>query len=220
MPRIARHAPGGLVYHVLNRGVGRMPLFDDAGDYLAFLRVFRDVLDETPMRVCGYCVMPNHWHLVLWPKADGDLARFMQRLTITHVRRWVEHRHRVGWGSIYQGRYKSFPVQADRHFRTVMRYVERNPLRAKMVRRAERWLYSSLGQQHAGPEHPAIPLSEWPVSRRPDWLEWVNRPQTAAEEKAVLRSLEYNRPYGSPEWADRTGKRLGIPPLRLRGRPW
>src|SRR4051812_12880001 len=81
MPRIARHAPGGLVYHVLNRGVGRKDLFDDAGDYLAFLRVFRDVLEETPMRVCGYCIMANHWHLVLWPRRDGDLARFMQRLT-------------------------------------------------------------------------------------------------------------------------------------------
>jgi putative transposase len=219
MPRIARPAPGGLVYHVLNRGVGRMDLFDDAGDYLAFLRVFCDVLQDTPMRVCGYCLMSNHWHLVLWPERAGDLARFMQRLTITHVRRWVEHRHRVGWGSIYQGRYKSFPIQADAHFRTVVRYVERNPLRAGLVRRAENWLYSSVGQDRGGPDHPTIPLSRWPVRRPADWVQWVNQPQTPAEERAVLRSLQYNRPFGSAPWSQKVEKKLGIPPLRKRGRP-
>ena len=98
MPRQARVAPGGLIYHVLNRGAGRQTLFEDAADYAAFLRAMADVLREDPIRVLGYCLMGNHWHLVLWPQRDGQLARFMQRLTITHVRRWTEHRHRVGWG--------------------------------------------------------------------------------------------------------------------------
>src|SRR5437016_5392172 len=119
MPRVARHAPGGLVFHVLNRGVGRMRLFDEPEDYAAFLRVMRDTLNIVPMRVLAFCVMPNHWHLLLWPKAGGHLAAFMQRLTITHVRRWVEHRHDHGNGHVYQGRYKSFPVQDDTHLLTV-----------------------------------------------------------------------------------------------------
>ena len=108
MPRQARRAPGGVIYHVLNRAAGRAELFADAGDYAAFVRVLARTLDAAPMRVCAYCLMPNHWHLVLWPEREDDLAWFMQKLTITHVRRWAEHRRRVGYGGVYQGRYKSF----------------------------------------------------------------------------------------------------------------
>ncbi|HWE03938.1 MAG TPA: transposase [Tepidisphaeraceae bacterium] len=123
--------------------------------------------------------MSNHWHLLLWPERDGDLARFMQKLTITHVRRWGEYRCRVGYGSVYQGRYKSFPTEDDAHFTTVARYVERNPLRAAMVARAEQWRWSSLGQK-ATEEAPLIPLTPWPTPRRKDWVSWINQPQTAA----------------------------------------
>jgi putative transposase len=141
MPRHARIAPGGLVYHVLNRAVARLPLFQKDGDYAAFERVMAEALLLHPMRVLAYCVMPNHWHLVLWPLpgGTGDLGRFMQRLTVRHVRRWREHRHRVGWGHVYQGTYKSFPVQDDEHYLRVCRYVERNALRSGLVARAEDW---------------------------------------------------------------------------------
>ena len=128
MPRTARVAPGGMVFHVLNRGVARMQLFEKAADYQAFEQVLQDTLDQSPMRICAYAVMPNHWHLLLWPECDGELAAFMQRLTITHVRRWQEHRGYAGLGHVYQGRYKSFPVESDEHFWVVARYVERNAL--------------------------------------------------------------------------------------------
>ncbi len=136
MPRTARIAPGGMVFHVLNRGVAQMPLFDKAGDYQAFEQILEETLDESPMRICAYTVMPSHWHLLLWPKRDGELATFMQRLTITHVRRWQLSRGYEGLGHVYQGRYKSFPVQSDEHFWVVARYVERNALRR--TRRASR----------------------------------------------------------------------------------
>ena len=112
-----------MVFHVLNRGVAAMQVFEKAGDYEAFERVLKETLEEAPMRVCAYCLMPSHWHILLWPERDGDLARFMQRLTITHVRRWQENRHYVGLGHVYQGRYKSFPVEEDEHFLAVARYV-------------------------------------------------------------------------------------------------
>ena len=221
MPRQARHAPGGLIYHVLNRGAGRQELFTDPGDFAAFVRVLAETLAHDPVRVLGYCVMGNHWHLVLWPARDGQLARFMQRLTVTHVRRWVEHRGRVGWGAVYQGRYQSFPAQDDEHLLNLLRYVERNPVRANLVRRAERWRWSSLGQSMFPPDPhvPLIPLAELPLPRRRDWVEWVNRPQTAKEEAALLRSLTHDRPFGSEAWSKRTEARLGIGPLRPRGRP-
>jgi putative transposase len=221
MPRQARKAPGGLIYHVLNRAAGKETLFRGEKDFAGFIRALHETLDRTPIRVCAYCLMSNHWHLVLWPREEGELARFMQRLTITHVRRWVQHRHRVGMGPVYQGRYKSFPMQDDAHFSTVVRYVERNPLRAKLVSRAEQWRWSSLGQiGHAPTEQvPQIPICSWPVTRRKDWVEWVNRPQTNAEMLAVFHAIKHNRPYGSDSWTARIEKRLGIGPLRERGRP-
>ncbi len=101
MPRTARVAPGGIVYHVLNRGNEGRKLFESEGDYLAFLRVLRETADEVPVRILAWCLMPNHWHLLLWPRADGQLGRFMQRLTTTHVRRWRLFRHSVGHGHLY-----------------------------------------------------------------------------------------------------------------------
>jgi putative transposase len=170
------------------------------------------------MRVCGFCLMPNHWHMLLWPERDGDLARFVQKLTITHVRRWVEHRRRVGYGSVYQGRYKSFVAEDDAHFTTVARYIERNPLRARIVQQAQDWRWSSLGQKPAQ-DVPLIPLSPWPVERRSDWVSWVNQPQTSAEEAAIRHCLKHSRPYGSERWTTRMESLLKLAPLRKTGRP-
>ncbi len=144
MPRTARAAPGGYVYHVLNRGVGRMRLFEKARDYEAFEEVVAETLAKIPLRVCGFCVMPNHWHFVAWPETDDQLALFFQRLTVTHVTRWARAKRRVGYGHVYQGRFKSFPIEADEHFYQVQRYVERNPLRADLVRRAVDWRWEDI----------------------------------------------------------------------------
>jgi REP-associated tyrosine transposase len=230
MPRSNRIATGGIIYHVLNRGVGRMTLFRSRGDYLAFLHALVETLDVVPMRILAFCIMPNHWHLVLWPESDGDLARFMMRLTITHVRRWVEYRkaqeRNTGRdaidghsGHVYQGRYKSFATEHDDHLANLIRYVERNALRAKLVRRAELWPYSSLGQDQL--DAPLrVPLTPWPIPRRRDWLAWVNRPQTATEEEAAIqRSIREGRPYGSQKWIGRTMKQLGWREPLPRGRP-
>lgn len=195
-----------------------MELFRNDADYAAFQRVLVQSLDLSPIRLCGYCLMPTHWHLVLWPSREGELSRFMQRLTITHVRRWLEHRHRVGQGSVYQGRYKSFPVQDDAHFSTLMRYIHRNPVNAGIVKRAEDWKWSSLFGG-VTPDAPRVPIGAWPVSRRKDWTSWVNQPQTAKEEQALARSLDHGRPFGSDAWTARMEKAMAMGPLRPRGRP-
>jgi putative transposase len=126
-----------MVFHVLNRANNRDEMLERDEDYLAFLRVLGDTLQKKPMRILAYCLMPNHWHLLLWPERDNDLGNFMQALTTTHVRRWRLHRRTVGEGHLYQGTYKSFAVQDNDHFYTVGRYVERNALRANLVQRAE-----------------------------------------------------------------------------------
>ena len=109
MSRPRRHSPGGMVFHVLNRGVSRRLLFTKDQDFLAFERVIEETLRTRRMRVCAYCLMPNHWHFVVWPERDGDLPAFMQQVTNTHVKRWKEHRHEIGYGHLYQGRYKCSP---------------------------------------------------------------------------------------------------------------
>ena len=210
MPRTARVAPGGMVFHVLNRGVARMQLFEKAADYQAFEQVLRDTLDQSPMRICAYAVMPNHWHLLLWPECDGELAAFMQRLTITHVRRWQEHRGYAGLGHVYQGRYKSFPVESDEHFWVVARYVERNALRANLVLRAEEWRWSSLWQRcHPTGEERSL-LAAWPIDMPANWLERVNQTDDAQELEALRRSVQRGRPFGQPEWQKEIAKRLGL----------
>ena len=116
MPSTARVAPGGMVFHVLNRGVGRRRIFDKDADYAAFEAIVEETLNKCPMRICAYCWMPNHWHFVLWPEADDHLAAFMQRLSVTHVTRWQKHRRVVGEGHVYQGRFKSFPIETEDYF--------------------------------------------------------------------------------------------------------
>ena len=133
MPRTARVAPGGLVYHVLNRAVARLPLFEKTADYEAFERVLLETQQRHPTRILAYCLMPNHWHFVLWPRNDDELTAFLRWLTHTHTMRWHAHHQTAGTGHLYQGRFKSFPVQTDEHLYAVLRYVERNAVRAKLV---------------------------------------------------------------------------------------
>src|SRR5262249_49194666 len=144
MPRRLRAAAGGFVYHVLNRAVGRARLFDKSADYAAFEKVLRQAQDWKPMRLLAYCAMPNHWHMVVWPRQAGDLSELLRWHMVTHTQRWHAHHHTSGTGPLYQGRFKSFPIEADEHLLTVCRYVERNPLRAGLVTQAETWRWSSL----------------------------------------------------------------------------
>ena len=121
----------------------------------------------------AYCLMPNHWHLVLWPEESGALGRFITWLTLTHTQRWHARHGSAGAGHLYQGRYKSFLVQADRHLLNVCRYVERNPVRAGLVSGAQEWSWGSLWRRECG--HGLELLSNWPLARPDDWLQFVNR---------------------------------------------
>ena len=211
MPRRARSAPAGLVYHVLNRANGGMKLFHKAGDYAAFEKVLGEVSQLFPgVELFAYCLMPTHFHLVLRPGADGELSNFMRRLTVTHAQRYCAHSHSAGTGHVYQGRFKSFPVREDGYLLTLLRYVERNPLRAKQVDRAERWHWSSLWRSSGGVSVTPLTLAAWPIPRPPDWVDRVNQPQTAAEAAAVSESIARSRPLGDPRWVQRIAARLEL----------
>ena len=218
MPRPLRVTPAGYCYHVINRGNARQRVFHKEADYEAFLRLLDEGHERCPIRVLAYCLMPNHFHLVLWPRGDGDVSRWMQWLQTTHVRRYHEHYHTTG--HVWQGRFKAFPIQQDEHLLTVLRYVERNPVRAKSipVRKAERWPWSSIGSPPGGIEVPE--LHPCPVPRGPGWLEWVNQPQNEAELLTLRECIARGRPLGGDRWVQSTARKLGLESsLRPRGRP-
>lgn len=220
MGRAHRAAQGGFAYHVLNRANARLTIFDKPEDFKAFEGILAEARERFEMRICAYSVLSNHWHLVLWPKNDGDLSKFTGWLTLTHTQRWHAHRATTGTGHLYQGRFKSFPVQEDEHFLTVCRYVERNALRAKMVKQAEQWQWSSLWRWKFGNRDQQNLLSDWPVARPRQWLAHVNRPQTKAEIDAIRQSIRRGSPFGSEGWVQQTAEQLGLETtLRPRGRP-
>jgi putative transposase len=217
MGRPRRLSAGGVVYHVLNRANRRARIFHKARDYEAFVKILSEGLERTPCRVLGVCLMPNHWHLVVWPHGDGDLSRLIAWISNTHVKRYRQHYHDTIGGHLYQGRFKSFPVQEDGHLLTVLRYVEANPLRAKLAARAGEWPWSS-DSLRAGSF--ASLLSEWPVTRPADWSQWVESRWKDEELKDIRTSRDRGRPFGQSAWVQATARRLGLElTLRPRGRP-
>lgn len=145
----------------------------------------------------------------------------MQAVTTTHVRRWRLNRQTVGYGHLYQGTYKSFPVQDDEHFYTVCRYVERNALRANLVEKAEDWRWSAMWQRRQRTPLKDYPtLQPWPLTRPRNWLALVNRAETETELEALRTSVGRGRPFGSESWQKRTAAQLKLEStFRSRGRP-
>jgi putative transposase len=220
MPRPLRAAAGGFIYHAVNRANGRMRIFHKDEDYQAFEHLLADAVERTGTRLLAYCLMPNHWHMLVWPHEDGELSRFLGWLTQTHTQRYHAHRHTAGTGHLYQGRFKSFPVEDDPHYYTVARYVERNALRAGLVERAEDWRWGSLYRWLRGTAEEQALLAPWPCVRRPNWVAHVNAALTEKELAAVRHCVQRGCPYGSVEWQEKTSKKLGLEStLRPRGRP-
>lgn len=218
MPRRSATGMGGLVLHVMNRAARRAVLFEEPGDYAAFLRVLVQAAERVPMRLLAYAVMPNHFHLLVWPREDRDLARYMQWVTRTHAQRWHLAHQSVGSGALYQGRYRAVPVQNDRHFLVACRYVERNPARAGLVQDATTWRWSSAWR---GESRDRPPLAAWPIPRPEGWAELLTAVGSPEEHLDGIRdSTKRGVPFGNDGWAKEIGARLAMTGrLRGRGRP-
>lgn len=222
MPRAARVLPPDTPVHVLNRANRRAPLFLRDGDYRAFCEILSEGLAREAVPLYAWCLMPNHWHLVVHVRDSAQLARAMHWVTTKHVRAWHQHRDTTGEGHLYQGRYKAFAVEADAHFLVVCRYVERNPVRAGLVRAADEWRWSS-NRSHIGAQGAmAAPrLAPWPVVRPKEWQEWVDLPQSDTELAAMRTCVRRGAPFGSLRWTDELlarARRRGVH-FRPRGRP-
>jgi putative transposase len=195
-----------------------MRLFHKAGDYESLEHVLAVGLERSPVELLTYCVMPNHWHLVVRPKTDQALGRFMGWVGVTHVRRHHEHYHTRGGGHLYQGRFKSFPVAEDDYFLALCRYVEATPLRAGLVARAEQWQWSGLWRRAQGSGE--LRLSPWPLERWRTWIALVSRDLNEEQLKGIRVCVKRGRPLGPEEWVKRMAKRLRLDfTLRGPGRP-
>ncbi|MEK7564323.1 MAG: transposase [Patescibacteria group bacterium] len=220
MPRIERVDVGGEIYHVINRANSRVKIFDNDGDYKNLEAILEEAVTKFDMRLLAYCIMPNHWHLVLHPKQDGDLSKFMGWLTNTHTRRWHTLKGTIGQGHLYQGRYKSFICQNDYHFLALVRYVERNAKRANMVKKVEDWKWSSAWRRVYGIQNQKKILSSWPISIPKNYLEYLNESQNEEEVDMIRRSIIKNIPFGGDSWCDRVVKKFNLEQtLRGVGRP-
>lgn len=221
MPRRARTLIGGYAYHVLNRANGRMRLFKKPADFAAFEAIVAQAQQRVPLRILGYVIMSNHWHFVVWPKADAghDVSEFFRWLTLTHAQRWHAHHGTSGLGHVYQGRFKSFPIASDEHLLAVLRYVERNPVRAGLCSRAEEYRWSSLHRRiHSIADPPNLAPPPVPLGRY--WSDHVNEPQHEAEVQAIVASIRRGRPYGAEGWQQKVARQLSLEStFRDPGRP-
>lgn len=216
MPRITRGLVDGMTYHVLNRGNGKQRVFYEEADYVAFLGLVSEAQEREDIEILAYCLMPNHFHLVVTPAEAGGLSRWMQWLMTSHVRRY--HQHYDSSGHVWQGRYKSFIIQDGLHLLTVLRYVEGNPVRASMVRSARDWWWSSH-RERLGLRQGVL-VSVPPIELPKNWGQFVDQPLTDGELGGVRQSVIRQSPYGESDWRMAKATELGLEStIRPPGRP-
>lgn len=220
MGRAPRIDIGNQIYHVINRANARLTIFELDTDYKLFETILTEAVEKFNMRLLAYCIMPNHWHLAVYPNEDGDLSRFMQWLTLTHTQRYHVTHRTIGGGHLYQGRYKAFLVQTNEYALQLFRYIERNPVRAKLVRKAENWKWGSVHRRVYGTPEEKKLLTIPPILFPDDYLEWVNEPLSEEILLSVRYSVNKGKPLGKDSWTDRIIKQFGLElTLRNSGRP-
>jgi putative transposase len=220
MPRQPRHIRPGLHDHVLNRSAGRIALFRHDSDYAAFERIMLQAAERFPLPIVDGCLMPNHCHFVVCPQTQSDLTEFFRWLTHTHAMRWRVAHQTVGWGHLYQGRFKAFPAQEGNPLRSVRRYVQRNALTAGIVNRAEHWRWGSLWVREQGPPELRTLLANAAPRLMTGWKDWVNQPLTRKELGRLRLSVTRGAPFGNEAWVTRTARELNLQhTLRPEGRP-
>jgi putative transposase len=220
MPRLARVDAADYAYHVINRVAGRLRIFETPTDYAEFESLLIKAKEETGMRILAYCLMPNHWHLVLYPANDGDLGLFMHRLTNAHTRLVHAQTGTIGYGPLYQGRYKSFLVQDDAHLLTVIKYVERNALRAHLSSSCETWQWGSAYHRLKATSKGSRLIDPSPTPLPVDYLSWINEASSEEELGHLRHSVNKGVPYGHASWVDAMVDRYKLESTRRSaGRP-
>lgn len=202
MARQPRIDLGGYVYHVINRASGRVPIFKTKQDFQMFEEVLEEAKERSDMRILSYCIMPNHFHLALYPEHDGEIQKFMGWLTKTHTQRWHVMHKTIGHGHLYQGRYKSFIVNTDQYYFALMRYIEQNPLRAKLVKDVKDWRWGSFYRRLYGTCKQKKLLAQWVVGEPENYTKDINMILNKKELEEVRGSVLKGSPLGGERWRE------------------
>jgi len=198
MARRPRPNVSDAFFHVTNRSQRRATIFARPTDYRAFLTVLGEGMDYCPVRLLSYCILANHWHLVLGPTDSGSLSRLLQWVSATHAIRWNRVHKCVGTGGLYQGRFHARLIESGGELVSVCRYVERNALSANLVRRAQDWPWCSLTERLRPTAR--VHLVTSPFLASDAWVEHVNSVLTPREEIArkMRRGADRDAETGPP----------------------
>ena len=217
MPRITRGLADNHIYHILNRGNNKQRIFSKQQDYEAFADLIKKAKKLYPLKLLAYCLMPNHFHMIVRPALAEHLSKWMQWLMTSHVRRYNKHHNAVG--HVWQGRFKSFIIQDNEYLINAIRYVEANPVRAGLVNKASDWAWSSHKETIG--ERKQCLIDPAPIELPANWREYVDAPIAEKILQDLRKSVERHSPYGSSEWQIQICRQLGLEStLRSRGRPW
>ena len=197
-----------------------MTIFEKKEDYAAFMGVLDETWQIVPLPIFAMVAMPNHWHFVVRPTTDDQVSEFFRRLTVMHTMRWHAHYKTGGTGHLYQGRFKSFPIQSEGYLLTVMRYVERNPVRANRSALAEDWQWgSAFARQQSSAKRAWLAIPDDPPLPK-NWRSWVNKPESEAELQAMRSCVRRGKPFGDDRWIKSSSVRLSLEStIRPKGRP-
>lgn len=215
MVRLARVVVPGIPHHVTQRGNRRLETFFEDDDYRAYLDLLAASCTEAGVAAWAYCLMPNHVHLVLVPEEPDGLRRALGEAHRRYTRRI---NFREGWrGHLWQERFHSFPMDED-YLLATARYVELNPVRARLVRKPEAWPWSSARAHLAGRDDALVQVA--PLLRRiPDWTRFLAGGMAEDEIEQIRKHGRTGRPLGAKRFVERLERRLGRPLLPRKPGP-
>jgi len=216
MARLARLVVPGVPHHVTQRGNRRLPVFFGDGDYRAYKALLAEGCAKAGTAVWAYCLMPNHVHLILVPSHEDGLRAALGE---TH-RRYTRHVNaREGWrGHLWQSRFASFPMD-EAHLLACARYVELNPVRAKLARRPRAWKWSSAEAHLTGKDDGLVSVAPL-LDRAGDWKAFLGAGLETEQLDAIRGHERTGHPLGGTRFLARLKRRLGkdVTPRRP-GRP-
>ena len=217
MSRPKRIEKGMMLYHVSNHTWKHLRVFGSKANRQLFVEAMSQVQQRVPVRIVSYCILKDHWHILLWMNRVPRLSEFMKRLLVMHSQRWHSIHNSLGGGTLYTGRYKSFPVQKS-HCCSVMRFIESHPVRSGEVDNPLDWEFGSYFCRYE--DTPPLELSQPPNACGSNYRQLVKRGSPQKDLAAIRNSIKRGAPYGDPAWVARTAKALELEStLRRRGRP-
>lgn len=214
MPRIARIVAEGYPHHIIQRGNNRQAVFFDNEDRRLYLGLLKKYSKECGSRLHAFCLMDNHIHILATPQQSDSLARTMQKLSLRFTQHVNKKYRRTG--RLWECRFHSSLIDAENYLWAVCRYIERNPVRAKIVINPSQYKWSSANNAHKND----IVESVWDEVQKQEYIDYLNRPDDDSQVQAIRKNTYSGKPIGSVEFIDSIAKMLNIElSTRPKGRP-